>query len=1491
MKTRRLRRIHWIIAEALTAFDVRPPPRASGALLGADSSFPHDMNAKHSLFSYLKLGRVAVALLFLNIGSDLRALPLDQNGDGRPDIWTLLYKASAMLMGADTDGDGESNGDEAAAGTDPWKPNSLIRVSRVWRDILGVHLQFATLEGKRYQIQSASAVSGVMWGNSGPLTAGTGGEVSVIVASPAGTQSFYRVAVFDTDSDTDGVTDWEEMSLGFNPANSRSGGISSPDDLAAITQALAAPNEVSVIAGVGDAAEAGLKAGSFSFLRKGGLSAVTVRYSISGTASPGADYAALTGSVTFPMGARVASVGVTPLADSLLESPETVIVTLTADPAYTVAPGAVAAVLIDDAVSPTGRGLRAEYYNEASSGTTQPTPLIGASFPAGGFVLTREDATVNFDWPSSSVQGTGSPAVGVTVDNFSSRWSGEVLPQFSQVYTFFFDVNLGGRVWVNGVKIIDNWPPKVAAGGNYSGSILLEGGVRYPIVVEQYETTGSARARLSWRSANQTPDNIAVIVPSARLFPVVPPQILSERAAYVLQNSGTYTYAIVASSRPTSYSAANLPPGFSISTTTGVITGSPGVAGVWQIPITATNAVGSGSTILELSVLATGGAITREVWTGIAGSDVSTIPTSLAPASTGVVNALEGVVDFSDNYGERLRGYITAPQTGEYRFWLAADDAAELWISNDDEPVNNFRRASLTSGTALRDWATAAQSPLLHLVAGRRYYLEVLHKDGGGTDHVSVGWSRPGESDAVPTQVVPGYALTPFVEMATQPLDHTLYTTSMTPQGANATGGSGAASLRLSTDETQANLRFTYTNLTSPVTSKHIHSDTHGGAIIFDIDDAPLQLDGTYTWPIVGLGALSAADVIGVIKSGNAYINIHTANFTSGEIRGNFRVQASSQKFTPPPAPPALVDDHQNANAASRFLMQATFGPTPADIESLRTSAGFGVWIEDQFTRPTTLQLPLVQAYVPEDPLNPFYPGDLTFNAWWKNSISAPDQLRQRLTFALSEILVVSEAGVLEDKPHALSYYYDRLADMAFGNFRDILRSVTLTPAMGLYLDMRKNDKPDATTGRIPNENYAREILQLFSIGLNRLHPDGSLMLDSEGEPVPTYDQDAVVGFSHVFTGWNYNQVAGAQTDSRPAGLAWDGVTSDYDDPMMLVPNRHFTGRKRILNNVVLPGLPMLSGAPLDPFANHTIAQVNGPAYLGLGHQELDAALDAIFLHPNVGPFICRQLIQRFVTSTPSRGYLYRVVQKFNDDGSAQRVRGNMRAVIKAILLDYEARDRAAIAPKNDLVQQGVFPPRGYGKQREPLLRVTAVARAFRPAADGTFSMNSTGTDLQQTPLNSPTVFNFFESDYLYPGELSALGIVTPEFQLTSDTTVIRSANFLYGGLFNNTTLAGLSSFRGGAIQLDLSPWIAPLPAGGFKTDSGNIPALVDEFNTLLMGGQMSDAMKTILVTYVRDTRTGYYPYSSLPTETERRDRIRAIVHLMITSPEYTIQK
>jgi len=372
---------------------------------------------------------------------------------------------------------------------------------------------------------------------------------------------------------------------------------------------------------------------------------------------------------------------------------------------------------------------------------------------------------------------------------------------------------------------------------------------------------------------------------------------------------------------------------------------------------------------------------------------------------------------------------------------------------------------------------------------------------------------------------------------------------------------------------------------------------------------------------------------------------------------------------------------------------------------------------------------------------------------------------------------------------------------------------------MGDFLEMVQNDKPDPQRNIAPNENYAREVMQLFTIGLYKLNPDGSQKLDQKNQPIPTYDQEVVEGYAQVFTGWYW-----AQTGTP----TWTYAPPNYRQPMMAFPDHHDTAPKTLLNGVTLP-------------PGQTQAQ------------DLKDALDMLFYHRNTGPFIARRLIQRLVTSNPSPRYISRVAAVFANNGFG--VRGDLQAVVQAILLDNEARSRSRITNPS------------YGHEREPIIRLANLYRAFNPPAlTGRFVLNSLTLILGQAPLYSPSVFNFFSPDYLQPGPIQQAGLFAPEFQITTDTTVITCANRMAAAVYQHA-----SAYNPDAIVLDLSSLTAL---------AWNPAALVDSLNNLLMAGEMSiETHDIVLNTIIR-----------IPV-TSPLERAQTAVHLLITSPEFVIQK
>ncbi len=779
----------------------------------------------------------------------------------------------------------------------------------------------------------------------------------------------------------------------------------------------------------------------------------------------------------------------------------------------------------------------------------------------------------------------------------------------------------------------------------------------------------------------------------------------------------------------------------------------------------------------------------------------------------------------NDNFSARWTGQILAPETGLYRFHTYSDDGVRLWI-NGRLTIDNW-----TYHGPVLDTSAAVK-----MIRGQRYDIKLEFFEGGGSALIRLMWTPPRKTQRLvpqaylfPPNYVPTPTPTPTATPTPPPTNQTgtLFLSDLRPEGSAISSGSGVSTLRLATDERSAIIKFNYSNLTTPVVAQHVHGPANpgeNGPILFDFDTAPQLPDGSFVWTFAQVGNTSITQIAEAIKTGRTYINIHTSRYPNGEIRNHYRRVNGSTVFTPPTSNPPLSTVPRDDADAARFLTQATFGPTKAEITRTR-QMGFEAWLTEQFNAPTTSHI----AYLDAARANGenIYTNS-TMEAFWTKGLRGNDQLRQRVAFAMSEIFVVSNDGV--DQPYALSGYMDMLQANAFGNFRETLENVTLNPAMGEYLDMIKNDREDAYIGRVPNENYAREINQLFSIGLYKLHPDGSLIIDGSGQPLPTYDQDTVIGFSYVFTGWGFGGIP--VTDGNFYYHYPDDETNliGWRVPMQVYPYHHSSLPKKLLNGVVLP-------AGQTP------------------EEDLEQALDNIFNHQNVAPFICKQLIQRLVTSNPSPAYIYRVSNVFTNNGLG--VRGDMKAVIRAILLDDEARN------PSQLINQG------YGKQREPVLRFSALLRAFDARAVSQkyriWNLEDPVYSLGQNPLRARTVFNFFEPNYIQPGRLARAGLISPEFQITNDTQIIGSSNQMRDIVYRGF------GWNEDEIKLNLTD-LLPLAATPSQ--------LVDELNLILMSGQMPAQMKTIIVNTVTQRPAN-----------NSTERVRTAIHLIVTSPQFAIQK
>jgi len=521
--------------------------------------------------------------------------------------------------------------------------------------------------------------------------------------------------------------------------------------------------------------------------------------------------------------------------------------------------------------------------------------------------------------------------------------------------------------------------------------------------------------------------------------------------------------------------------------------------------------------------------------------------------------------------------------------------------------------------------------------------------------------------------------------------------------------------------------------------------------------------------------------------------------------------------------------------AAARLLTQGTFGPTLDQINSAATQ-DYATWFAAQLALAPTHELPLVPTANSDRQV-----------PWWTIAVTAQDQLRQRAAFAWSEILVVSENNAqLEFHSDGLASYYDQLVDNGLGNFRTLLDVVSHSPVMGNYLSYFQNDKPNAAAGVHADENYAREIMQLFTVGLWKLNADGTRQLDGSGNPIPTYGQAEVTNLARVFTGWA----------SAPAGhtgeQAW---LYDFDllHPMVCYQNHHDTDAKTIIGGAAIP-----SGGSCDA--------------------DMKIALDTLFNHPNVGPFVGRLLIQRLVTSNPSPAYVGRVAAAFNNNG--QGVRGDLPAVVKAILTDPEATTASGAA--------------GAGKLREPMLRLTGLWRAFAAIdAGGKIEDQITGTaqfDFGENSLLSATVFNFFRSDYQRAGPLTTAGLVAPEFQITNEFSLVTTANDLEALSYKykdsaDHACSGTENFSAGSDANTVF-----LHTAAYEPLASDPATLVANLNLLFMAGQMPAAMQTALTSYVAAIPASPLQCFGSDAGTGLAVRVIEATELIINSPQYAVQ-
>ena len=547
----------------------------------------------------------------------------------------------------------------------------------------------------------------------------------------------------------------------------------------------------------------------------------------------------------------------------------------------------------------------------------------------------------------------------------------------------------------------------------------------------------------------------------------------------------------------------------------------------------------------------------------------------------------------------------------------------------------------------------------------------------------------------------------------------------------------------------------------------------------------------------------------------------------------------------------------QTDSEAARFLLQSQFSASDAELSAVR-SGTFASYLQNQFAKPLgQLGWDWLESrgYSTQDKYGYVYSAYPADYMLWSQLFTAPDAMRKRCALALSEFFVVSLQGSTASflwRGHAFTQYWDMLAGNAFGNFRKLLQYVTLNAAMGHFLNTKGNQKEDGK-GRQADENYAREVMQLFTVGLNKLNIDGTDLLDGSGKPIPTYGLDDVTNLARVFTGYDIDTTVGKNSvDIINANNQVTGVKVDSNEsvrrPMLLDESKHSTLAVTFLGTTIAAG------------TSGTVA--------------LQKALDALFNHPNVGPFFAKQMIQRLVTSSPSPAYVARVASAFNNNGAG--IRGDLKAVWAALLLDDEARG-----------PQGLSNP-GFGKLREPMLRFAQWGRTFDiRSAQGSWKVFDTSDidRLGQAPLRAPSVFNFFRPGYVPPNTaLADSKTPAPEFQLVNELSVCNYLNFVTIVI----NWQGLPVYDADKRFIDKAVETFDITVDYSRelALADDAVKLVNRLNLLLCAGQLSAASRDIMVQGLNGK-----PITASSTLVDRSSRVKAAIFMVMAAPEYLIQK
>ncbi len=538
-----------------------------------------------------------------------------------------------------------------------------------------------------------------------------------------------------------------------------------------------------------------------------------------------------------------------------------------------------------------------------------------------------------------------------------------------------------------------------------------------------------------------------------------------------------------------------------------------------------------------------------------------------------------------------------------------------------------------------------------------------------------------------------------------------------------------------------------------------------------------------------------------------------------------------------------------NHNAAAKLTAQATFGANFETIESIALM-GYEDWVDAQLNLPLGPsmldQVIAYHDYRRTGEGNPDAGTSMIFwdYAWWQYHMTQPDFIRQRVAFALSEILVISRNSDFRNNPYAFGDYYDMLLEHSFGNYRNLLQELTYHPCMGEYLTYINNPKTDTSENRFPDENYAREVMQLFSIGLFELNIDGSRILNAQQQPIATYDNLDISEFSKIFTGLMW----GDRTPVLNQFFRGDLNRESYTIPMQMLNEMHEPGPKTLLNGFTVP-----DRNPVD------------------GDADITDALDNLFNHPNVGPFLGKLLIQRLVTSNPSPEYISRVASAFNDNGSG--VRGDLKAVVRAILLDDEARDCAAV--------EDIF----FGKLREPFVRYVQLSKAFDLTTDSgnhRNAMDDINDQINQKPFTSPSVFNFFQPDHQPIGPIANANLVAPEFQIINSQSLVGYMNGLNAWIVRDRPTDEWRLYSGETIP-DNERAYFQLADEIALADDDYLHQLVDRLNLILAHGRLTDRTTQLITDALRE-----FPKND---QEDLEQRVRIAIYLVMSAPEFLINR